>query len=137
MISVFFFFSCHHSTWRDDLITKLDATKVKPFNPVVPHWNEAAQLNELYHRAHDDLCLYVITPEIPPYNSISDAEVVDDSNKRPAKTIFCVLNERAGFTFNEHQQKGIVMLKKILTQNRVKVFDNLDDVATFLNNYQS
>ena len=39
---------------------------VKPFNPVVPHWNEAAQLNELYHRAHDDLCLYVITPEIPP-----------------------------------------------------------------------
>ena len=32
MISVFLGGTCHHSTWRDDLIAKLDPTKIKPFN---------------------------------------------------------------------------------------------------------
>ncbi len=64
---------------------------------------------------------------------MSDAEVVDDSNKRPERTIFCVLNERGGKTFNEHQQKGISMLKKILTENKVNIFNSLDEVADYLN----
>lgn len=134
MLSVFLGGTCNKSTWRDELITKLDSSKINAFNPVVPNWTEEAQLNELNHRKNDDICLYVLTPEIPPYNSISDAEVVDDSNKRPKQTIFCIIEERAGKRFNEHQQKGISMLNKILNQNGVIIFNDLDQVAEYLNN---
>ena len=136
MISVFLGGTCNKSTWRDELIKKLDARKVKAFNPVVNSWTEQDQLNELNHRKNDDLCLYVLTPEIPPYNSISDAEVVDDSNKRPKQTLFCILEERAGKSFNEHQQRGISMLKKILVENGVSIFNSLEQVADYLNNLE-
>ncbi len=54
MITVFLGGTCNKSTWRDELIAKLDESKIKAFNPVVSTWTEGAQINELYHRKNDD-----------------------------------------------------------------------------------
>ncbi|CAG8504421.1 9723_t:CDS:2 [Ambispora gerdemannii] len=53
-------------------------------------------------KSDNDKTLF-ITQEMLGFYSI--AEVVDDSNKRPAKTIFCYLAEG----FGEHQLKSLVV----------------------------
>jgi hypothetical protein len=69
------------------------------------------------------------------------AEVVDDSNKRPQKTLFCFLLEDGdiGFPtwdqkFNNAQIKSLNMVKKMVASNGGQVFDNLEQIAYFLNN---
>ena len=126
--TVFLGGTCNDSTWRATLIEKL---KVDYFNPVVDDWNEEAQQQEIEHRENDKFVLYVITPLMTGVYSI--AEVVDDSNKRPEKTLFCVLETDAKKSFNKHQLKSLNMVKSMVLKNGAKVFDNLDDVATFLN----
>ena len=81
--------TCNGSKWRDDLILLLDPGRTTYFNPVVPDWTEAHQLIERQQREEYDVCLYVITPRMVGVYSI--AEAVDDSNKRPEKTVFCFL----------------------------------------------
>lgn len=114
MISVFLGGTCNQSTWRDELLTMLDQDKVKAFNPVVDDWNEEAQINEDWHKENDDFCLYVLTPEMTGIYSIF--EVADDSNKRPDRTIFCVLPERNGKTFSIGLQKKFLKNKKRFNQ---------------------
>ena len=87
MKKVFLGGTCNESTWRDKLIKMLE---IDYFNPVVDDWTEECYQEELRQREICDYCLYVITPRMTGVYSI--AEVVDDSNKRPEKTIFCILN---------------------------------------------
>lgn len=133
MITVFLGGTCNNSTWRDELLTMLDSEKIDAFNPVVEDWNEQAQANEDWHKANDDFCLYVLTPEMTGIYSIF--EVADDSNKHPEKTIFCVLTERDGKTFSVGIQKNFLKIKKDLIKNGARVCESLEEVATFLNNY--
>lgn len=133
MLSVFLGGTCNDSTWREELMLMLDSNKVNAFNPVVDDWNEEAQANEDWHKANDDFCLYVLTPEITGIYSIF--EVADDSNKRPDKTIFCVLPERNGLTFSVGIQKNFEKIKKDLIRNGAKVCNSLEEIAIFLNNY--
>ena len=79
--------TCAESTWREESIPML---KIDYFNPVVDDWTLECQEEEIRQREQCDYCLYVITPKMQGYYSI--AEVVDDSNKRPEKTVFCVLD---------------------------------------------
>jgi len=88
MIKVFLGGTANKSNWRDYIIPKL---KINYFNPIVDDWNEAAYKKELYEREHCDFCIYVITPKMTGVYSI--AEVIDDSNKRPNKTLFCILTK--------------------------------------------
>lgn len=134
MISVFLGGTCNQSTWSDELLTMLDQDKVKAFNPVVDDWNEEAQINEDWHKANDDFCLYVLTPEMTGIYSIF--EVADDSNKRPDRTIFCVLPERNGKTFSIGLQKNFLKIKKDLIRNGAKVCESLEEIAMFLNTYE-
>lgn len=134
MISVFLGGTCNESTWRDELIGMLDTSKVDAFNPVVDDWDEVAQANEDWHKVNDDFCLYVLTPEMTGIYSIF--EVADDSNKRPDRTIFCVLPERDGKTFSVGIQKNFEKIKKDLIRNGAKVCDSLEEIALFLNNYE-
>ena len=115
------------------MLTMLDSEKVDAFNPVVDDWNEQAQANEDWHKANDDFCLYVLTPEMTGIYSIF--EVADDSNKRPEKTIFCVLPERDGKTFSVGIQKNFLKIKKDLIRNGARVCESLEEIATFLNSY--
>lgn len=133
MVTVFLGGTCNESTWRDELLTMLDDNKVSAFNPFVDDWNEEAQANEDWHKMNDDFCLYVLTPEMTGIYSIF--EVADDSNKRPDKTIFCVLPERNGKTFSIGIQKNFLKIKKDLIRNVARVCESLEEIAMFLNNY--
>jgi len=118
------------SDWRDRLISMLE---IEYFNPVVSEWNEAAQAKELDKRANSDYVLYVITPKMEGVYSI--AEVIDDSNKRPEKTIFCVLPEDDTYIFTVHQMKSLVMTGRMVQANGGTVLKDLEEVANYLNTH--
>jgi len=120
--------TCNNSTWRDKLISLL---KIDYFNPVVDDWTPECQDEEIRQRELCDYCLYTITPKMTGVYSI--AEVVDDSNKRPEKTILCVLDEDNGSSFSETQIKSLKQVKEMVKNNGANVFDSLEDIASFLN----
>lgn len=128
MKKVFLGGTTNNSDWRDKLIEDLD---IDYFNPVVNEWNEEAQKKEIKERKECDYCLYVITPKMEGVYSI--AEVVDDSNKRPKKTIFCYLLEDDGKEFTKHQLKSLDMVGKMVEENKAKWFKSLDEISDYLN----
>lgn len=135
--------TCSNSKWRDKLIPMLN---IDYFNPVVDDWDEKAYKEELRQREICDYCLYVITPLMSGTYSI--AEVIDDSNKRPDKTIFCVLNRDVNknyddtiisnesmkpIYFSEGQMRSLDRVGKMVKRNGGQYFTSLQDVADYLN----
>jgi len=113
------------------LINKLT---IDYFNPVVEDWTEECRKEERVQREVCDYCLYTITPRMKGVYSI--AEAIDDSNKRPQKTIFCLLDYDALsnlFTFDELQLRSLEQVGKMVERNGGKFFRSLDEVADFLN----
>jgi len=84
---------------------------------------------EILQRESCDYCLYVITPKMTGTYSI--AEAVDDSNKRPEKTIFCVL-KKDGISFDKHQMKSLGQVAKLVKKNGGVVCESLEDVAKYV-----
>ena len=125
---VFLAGTCNESTWRDELLKKL---KIDYFNPVVDDWTEECYKEELRQREICDYCLYVITPRMTGVYSI--AEVIDDSNKRPEKTIFCFLSNDDSKRFVNGQIKSLDKVGIMVENNGGKYFKSLDEVAEFLN----
>lgn len=128
MKKVFLGGTCNESTWRDKLIKLL---KVDYFNPVVDDWTEECMLEERRQRETCDYVLYTITPKMTGVYSI--AEVVDDSNKRPQKTIFCLLETDEDLVFTCGQMKSLNQVGKMVERNGGKYFTNLNAVADYLN----
>lgn len=123
--------TCNNSKWRDELIPLL---KIDYFNPIVDDWNEEAQVEERRQREICDFVLYTITPKMKGVYSI--AEVIDDSNKRPERTVFCVLETDEDSEFEEGQIKSLNQVGEMVTRNGGQVFNSLQDVANYLNNKQ-
>lgn len=120
--------TCNNSTWRDQLIPLL---KIDYFNPVVKDWTPECQQREIEMRKYSDYVLYLITPLMTGVYSI--AEAVDDSNKRPEKTLFCILKQDGDKMFDVHQMKSLNMVSKMIQSNGGAVFDSLEDIANYLN----
>jgi hypothetical protein len=120
--------TCNDSQWRNYMIPKL---KIDFFNPVVDDWTVDCQKIEDIEKDTSDFCLYTITPKMTGFYSI--AELVDDSNKRPNRTLFCLLCEDEGSTFNEGQRRSFDAIKNLVIQNGVLYFDDLDKVIAFVN----
>jgi hypothetical protein len=120
--------TANNSDWRDKLIKNLE---IDYFNPIVDDWNEAAQKEEIKQRKECDFCLYVITPKMKGVYSI--AEVVQDSNERPEKTIFCYLKKDDKSEFDEHQIKSLDMTGKMIKENGAKWFKTMEEVTDYLN----
>jgi len=116
--------TCNNSTWRQELIPLL---KIDYFDPVVDDWTEEAQKEEIKQRELCDYCLYVITSKMTGVYSI--AEVIDDSNKHPQNTVFCVLEKG----FSEQQIKSLKQVGKMVQENGGKYFTSLKSVAEYLN----
>lgn len=131
MVKVFLGGTCNDSKWREDLISLLEPT-VNYYDPRVENWDEEAQQRELEERRICDFCLYVITPEMTGVYSI--AEAVDDSNKRPQKTIFCYIPEDGSKKFTSGQLRSLYNVRKMIYRNGGNTFDTLKDIAEFLNN---
>ena len=143
MKKVFLGGTCNNSLWRDALIPMLN---IDYFNPVVDDWTEECYQEELKQREICDYCLYVITPRMTGVYSI--AEVVDDSNKRPERTIFCVLGEdrmqnvserslyaeiRNKVYFNKGQLKSLDKVGVMVRNNGGQYLKSLREVAEYLN----
>jgi hypothetical protein len=120
--------TCNQSKWREVLIPQL---KVDYFNPVLDVWTDKDYREELHQRETCDYCLYVISAEMEGVYSI--AEVIDDSNKRPTKTIFCFLEDG----FSPHQIKSLEAVGKMVVQNGGKWLNTLEEIAFSLNQAQN
>ena len=128
MKKVFLGGTCNGSLWRDDVIKKL---KIHYYNPVGEEWTSQMMEEELKQRAESDFCLYVLTPKMKGFYSV--AEVVDDSNKRPAKTVFCFIKNDEGNNFSDVQVRSLEQVKKMVKENGATCFDTLNEAIDFLN----
>lgn len=128
MAKVFLGGTCNGSAWRKELIPMLN---IDYFNPVVEDWTPECMEEEIRQREKCDYCLYVITPKMTGTYSI--AEVVDDSNKRPEKTVFCVLPADGDYSFDTAQAKSLYQVRKMIENNGAKYCGSLAEVAHYLN----
>jgi len=130
MSKVFLGGTCNGSKWRNRIVHMLD---IDYFNPVVDDWTEDCMDEELRQRDICDFCLYTITPLMTGVYSI--AEVVDDSNKRPEKTVFVVLTSDGTFheTFSDGQIKSLKSVSRMVVKNGGKFFESLKSAAVWLN----
>lgn len=130
MKKVFLGGTCNGSNWREGLIKLL---KIDYFQPQGDDWTPEMMDEEIRQREICDFCLYVITPKMTGFYSV--AEVVDDSNKRPQKTIFSFLKEDNGETFSDHQRKSLEQTGRMVKENGAKFFTTFEEIAEYLNNH--
>ncbi|HKJ63723.1 MAG TPA: nucleoside 2-deoxyribosyltransferase domain-containing protein [Hyphomicrobiales bacterium] len=123
-MKVFLGGTCNGSTWRDALIPNL---RIDYFNPVVEDWTPECQDEEIRQRQECDFVLYTITKEMKGVYSI--AEAIDDSNKRPEKTVLCLLLDG----FDEAQAKSLKSVGRMANENGAHVCLSLTSAAHFLN----
>lgn len=121
MAKVFLGGTCNGSTWRERLIPQLP---IDHFNPVVDDWTPECMAEERKQRENCDFCLYVITPKMTGTYSI--AEAVDDSNKRPEKTVFCFLEGDDGEYFTPGQLKSLDQVGLLISRNGCAVYSSLE-----------
>ena len=131
-MKVFLGGTCNESTWRDNLIPMLT---IDYFNPVVEDWTEDCMKQELLEREISDFVLYVITPKM--IGAYAIAEVVDDSNKRPEKTIFVLLRSDGDLNFKDAPWKSLQAVGKMVLKNGGEVFNNLKSAAAYMNTRNS
>ena len=122
--------TCNGSLWREQMMPMLE---IDYFNPVVEDWTPECQTLELQERASCWFCFYVITPKMTGVYSI--AEVTDDSNKRPKRTVLVILPEDNGETFSAAQWKSLQAVSKLVTTNGGAAFDTLQAAADFINSH--
>lgn len=123
--------TCSGRKWRDEIIPLL---KCDYYNPIVKNWSETDRIREVNERENADIILYAITDGIKGVYSI--AEVVDDSNKRPEKTIFLNLYANSNMNligYRKQMAHSLVAVENLLTQNNVKVFHDLKLAAEYIN----
>jgi len=130
MTKVFLGGTCNESTWRNRMMIYLHEEGVDYFNPVVPDWTEACMEQEIQERETCDFVLYTITPRMTGVYSI--AEVVDDSNKRPDKTILVLLRDDGGRRFSSAHWKSLGAVARMVTRNGGNVFDSLKAAVVYI-----
>jgi len=126
-MKVFLGGTCNESKWREQLIPMLT---IDYFNPVVDDWTPECQEEELKQRQQCDYCLYVVIPKMTGVYSI--AEVVDDSNKRPHKTLFLIIPADE-LEFTPAQLKSLRQVERMVVNNGATSFDCLSTLAEYLN----
>lgn len=127
-MKVFLGGTCSGWKWRNELQSLL---KCDFYNPIVKNWSEKDRLREVHERETSDYVLYGITNGIKGVYSI--AEVVDDSNKRPEKTLFLNLYKEDDRQFTKQMGHSLKAVENLLKENGVKCFDTIESVANFLN----
>ena len=131
-MKVFLGGTCAGWKWRSKLQALL---KCDCYNPIVKNWCEEDRLREVHEREIADFVLYGITNGIKGVYSI--AEVVDDSNKRPEKTLFLNLYNYDKVFPNRREYKemahSLKAVENLLKSNGVKVFNSIEQVVDFLN----
>lgn len=128
-MKVFLGGTCNESNWREFLIGRLE---IEYFNPVVKDWTLECMEEELKQRKLCDYVLYFITPKMTGVYSI--AEVIDDSNKQPEKTIFGYFECDDGEFFSMRQRKSLDTVGAMVVRNGGKFIKDINKIANYLNN---
>lgn len=119
--------TCNESTWRDELIPMLEGAGIEYFNPVVDDWTpDFIAIENQIKSKQDTIELYVITSQMTGVYSI--AEAVQASNKKPEKTVFCVLEQG----FDEGQLRSLRGVSDLISGNGATTYDRLSDIVTLL-----
>ena len=127
-MKVFLGGTCAGRKWRNEISPLLTCDY---YNPIVKGWNEEHRLREVNERQTADYVLYVLTADMGGVYSI--AEVVDDSNKRPNKTILCILYDG----FGPGMTRSLHAVENLVKENGAKVCADLNEVVKFLNTAQT
>jgi hypothetical protein len=130
MKKVFLGGTCNGSKWRNYFIKDL---RIDYFSPDADNWSPEMVEEEIHQRTSCDFCLYVITPKMTGVYAI--AEVVDDSNKRPSKTIFAYVPLDEGNVFTVHQLKSLEQTGRMVKENGAQFFTTLNQVTDYLNTH--
>ncbi len=130
-MKVFLGGTCNGSDWREKVIEKLD---IDYFNPITAHWNKAAQLNEFKEKENADFLLFVLTPLMEGAYSI--AEVVDASNKKPEKTILCILDTDGEREWTKHQKDSLRAIEDLVRANGGHISSSIEETIDILNSNQ-
>ena len=64
----------------------------------------------------------------------SIADVIDDSNKKSEKTVFCFLEDDPPESFSTVQSKSLRAVGQMVERNGGKWLKSLEEVAVYLNN---
>lgn len=124
--------TCGSSTWRDELKPILDSYGIEYFDPVIKDRDrtDSDKEREISYRKSCDYVLYIITPDIRGVYSI--AEVIDDSNRRPDKTLFLYLPETDD---NKYPLEGMINsleeVGNMVMRNRAYWFRTWDALVSF------
>ncbi len=119
------------SKWRDEIVPLLE---MDYFNPVVSEKTDESLQTEITERRESDFCLYVLTPKLTNANDIN--EVVNESFKKPDKTIFCFVKDDEGKKFTAAQLAELEKAKESITSNGGLFFPTVKEVAEYLNMYK-
>ena len=132
-MKVFLGGTTNNSDWRDKLIPGL---KINYFNPMVDVlWADKHKDRELKQRELCDIVAYVITPKMDGVYSI--AELIDDSNKQPYKTVFMYLLIDGNIEFTREQIYSLNMVGRMVEANGgTWVRGGLQQLAEYLNNLE-
>lgn len=123
-MKVFLGGTCSGYNWRAKFIPML---KCDYYNPIVKNWSEEDRVREVKEREQADIVLYVITNGLKGVYSI--AEVVDDSNKRPSKVVFCVLKDG----IDSQMKRSLDAVMQLIKANGGYVCDSLEKAASYIN----
>lgn len=123
-MKVFLGGTCAGRKWRDEIIPQLQCDY---YNPIVKNWSEADRVREVHERQTADIVVYTITSDMAGVYSI--AEAIDDSNKRPFKTVICILYDGFGKKM-QHSLKAVANLAK---ENGAQVVESLEELVKYLN----
>ncbi len=117
----------NESTWRDELIPLLANAGIEHFNPVVDDWTpDCIAIEDQVKSEQDTIELYVITSQMTGVYSI--AEAVQASNKKPKRTIFCVLEQG----FDEGQLRSLRAVGDLISKNGAMTCTGLIDIVASL-----
>lgn len=131
MNKVFLGGTCNESTWRDEIIPKLN---IGYFNPVVEDWTPECQAEE--ERQKNEECnihLYVITPQMTGVFSI--AEVTESAIARRDNCIFCYLDNDGELAFTKGQKKSLDAVGRLVSKYGAYWAKSLDEVVQYINKY--
>jgi hypothetical protein len=117
--------TCANSTWRADLISKLN-DNVPYFDPQVSDWTPADAEREDACKPVAGINVFVITGDA--LGTYSGFEISEEAHRAPEKLVFATVGE-----LPENQVKGIGKIKKALAAKGCRVCENLDEIAEIIN----
>ena len=138
MIRVFLGGTTKGYDWRKVIEERFEYINfLELFNPIVDNWDDEAKERENKYKEFSDLNVYVITPHMEGCYSI--AEVVDDSNKSPEKTVFAYLpavkNDHEIRTFTKSMLHSLEAVAEIVKSNGGTCFTSLEEVIYYIRDY--